>query len=124
MEKSGEMQYPGGTEATGPKRPMILTVICVVLFIGSMMAMQAVFNDDFHGLPRTVRYLYLASVILTVISVLGIFLMRRWGIVLYAATSVVGQAILISFGWWNPIQLLIALLICAVGFMYFRQMRW
>jgi hypothetical protein len=112
------------TETAPTQRPLILTVICVVLTIGALMAMQAVFTDDFRGLPRIFRLIYLSSVVLTLFAVLGIMLMRRWGVVVYAAVAVIGQGFLITFGWWNPIQLLLALFISAIGFLYFKQMRW
>ena len=111
------------TDTQPASRPMILTVICVVLFLGSLMALQVAFTDDFKGLASTVRYLYLASVVMTIVAAIGIFAMRRWGVILYAVASIGGQAAVLMFGWWNPISMILALLIIAVCSVYFRSMR-
>jgi hypothetical protein len=118
-----ETQTQQQTQPQTPVRPLILTVICVVLFLGTLMAMQVVFNDEFKGHPPTVRYLYLASVVLTFFAAIGIFAMRRWGVILYAVASIGGQAAVLMFGWWNPISMILALLIIAVCSVYFRSMR-
>jgi hypothetical protein len=111
------------TEEKTAERPMIITVICVLLFLGSLMALQAVMSDDFHGLPSTVRNVYLICVLLTDVAVIGLFLMRRWAVILYALVTIVGQGILIKYGWWNPVQLLFALCVIGVGVACFKRMR-
>lgn len=103
---------------------MILTVIAVLLLIGSLMAMQAVFRDDFKGLGQTFRSIFLAHVLLTVVSAIGLVLMRRWSVLLYALITLVGHAALAKYGWFNPVNLLFSIVVCLVGFLYFKRMRW
>ena len=111
------------TDASEPKRPAILAMICVVLFLGAMMAMQFVVSDEFRAFPATFRYIYIGMVLLTPVSVLGIFLMRRWGVILYVLVTVVGQVVQIIYGTLNPVYLVLSVLIIAVCFIYYREMR-
>lgn len=102
---------------------MILTIICVVLFLTAMMAMQVMMRGELSGFPRIFVYSYWLKIALTVVAVLGVYLMRRWGVIAYLLGVVIGQAVQLKFGTINPVFLGLDIVISVVFISYFRRMR-
>jgi hypothetical protein len=53
----------------------------------------------------------------------GLWMMRKWAVYTYTVFFVITQAIMISAGFFNPIGLIIPLIIIVIMFMYLSRMR-
>jgi hypothetical protein len=110
-------------ETKAAERPMILTIICVILFLTAMMAMQVMMRGELGGYPRFFLYVYWIKIALTVVAVAGVYLMRRWGVVAFILGVIVGQAVQLKYGTINPVFLALDVIISLVFISYFKRMR-
>lgn len=113
-------------EAT-PGRPVLITVICVIGFGSVLLALPAI--------PRMVSVLgesygawyvpvWIGSLALTFISLVGYWLMRRWGVYLYVAAFLAGTVLGIVAGLPFTVQgIIVPVAVSVIGAVYLRQMR-
>lgn len=109
--------------AAAPKRPISLTIICVIGLMGTIALAYIAFSEGLYHLPDWYPpYLFLAAGIgLTALT--GMFLMRRWGFYLYLALFVMNQVILISTGLWSMGPVIGSLIVLFVGVSHLKDMR-
>jgi hypothetical protein len=100
-------------------RPTIITCICIIGLIG---AFGAAFLDIL-GLTNDSR-IYLYFVILTgLVSMYGLWNMRKWAVYLYTTAAILNQAILIKQNSWHAMALIIPSAILAVCYVNLSKMR-
>jgi hypothetical protein len=109
-------------------RPVAITVICIIGFIGALLSapmLVAILGGANLGgvaLPGWYGPYLGLSIIIGVISLIGLWMMKKWGAILYAVLFLVNQIVLFSAGMWSPFALLIPLIILAVAFSQFSKM--
>jgi energy-converting hydrogenase Eha subunit B len=118
---SGDKRCPGCNIRVFPKRPVLITVVCVLLgmaAVGLIFATLIYAGND--GLAHKVLNVSIAGV--WIVAVVGLWRMRRWGAVVYVVESVINYIHLIAIGhfMWSGFLFDIAMIsICA---MYYRRM--
>lgn len=117
-----ELTQNPDTSVTTPKRPALITFICVFSFIGALMALPAIvssFGSDLgNGMP-----IYIAiSTMIGLVGMFGLWKLRLWGLYLYIAITVLTQVVLISMGAWSVYGLIVPNLIIFTGFKYKKQL--
>ena len=110
-----------------PKRPIIITVFCVIAFIVFSLSLFALptlldlFSTYYGGwfVP-----IWIGQALLTLISILGYWRMQKWGVYLYTALFVIGTIMgLLMQVPFTIMGVIVPLIIIAIGFYYLKHMR-
>lgn len=93
------------TEKT--KRPTSITVICVIGFLGALIAVPLIFSPIAQQIGSWYPpYLGLSSVI-GLVCMVGLLMMKKWAAYTYTGFVVLNQIVLLAMGVWNVMALLI-----------------
>ncbi len=111
-----------GSKNNLQKRPFIITLICIGSFIGVYGAMTGVFFEAFRGMASWYPPYVIASGLVGLAAFIGLWLMKRWGVMLYTFLVAVNQLVLLLGGLWTPSALLIPLMVIFIGFFYYKRM--
>jgi hypothetical protein len=109
-----------------PKRPLIITILCVFVGLGGLLALPVAFyasrklGQEFGAWYP--RYLIL-SAILGLFCCYGYWRMRRWAVFLYSAFFVVNLGVLLATGQAHSVGVIYPLIMIACGFIYLRRMQ-
>ncbi len=109
-------------------RPVAITVICVIGFIGALLSVPlllAVLSGAVNtgvALPGWYGPYLGLSIVIGLVSMIGLWMMKKWGAILYAVLFLVNQIVLFTAGLWSPFALLIPLIVIAVAFSQFSKM--
>lgn len=114
MEKSidnkrGDIQLNANTEK--PKRPISITVICIIGFIGALYSVPLVFSSLATQVGSWYPPYLALSTVIGLTCLIGLWLMKKWSAYLYTAFVALNQIILIAMGVWNIMALLIPLVV-------------
>jgi hypothetical protein len=89
------------------KRPTIITVYCVIGFIGALFAIPLIFSDVAKNIGAWYPPLLAVSSLVGLISLIGLWMMKKWSVILYIAMFVINQIIMLLTGIWNFASLLL-----------------
>jgi hypothetical protein len=107
------------------ERPTIITVICIIGFIGAGFSLVLLAMWD--TLARKIGPWYppflLAAAAVGMVCFLGMWRMRKWSVLLYTGVTVLNQVVMLWQGAWNPMALLIPAVVIGIGFSQFNKMR-
>ena len=104
------------------KRPIAITIICVLGFIGAALAVPLIFSATARSIGAWYPpYLALCSVI-GLACMVGLWLMKKWAVFLYTGMTAVNQVVLLAMGVWNPLALALPLIVAVVAFMNLSKM--
>ncbi|MCL2888416.1 MAG: hypothetical protein FWF35_03860 [Elusimicrobia bacterium] len=104
------------------KRPVIITVICIIGFIGALISAALIFTPAAKQVGGWYPPYLAAATVVGLVSLIGLWLMRKWSVILYTALFVVGQIVLVTKGLWGVGSLIIPLIIIAVCFANYKKM--
>jgi hypothetical protein len=117
-------QFPQAEAAIDPhKRPIAITIICIIGFIGAALTLPAFFMEVMHSLPPWYPYLPGVSAVIGLACMIGLWMMRKWAVYTYTAFAAINQVILIATNLWNPLALVLPAIVIAVMFIYLSRMR-
>ena len=117
-------QAPQAQVAENPhKRPIAITIICIIGFIGAALTLPLFFSDVMRTLPSWYPALLGVSAVIGLACMIGLWMMQKWAVYTYTAFTAIGQVILIATGLWNPWTLIVPAIIIAVMFGYLSRMR-
>lgn len=98
------------------KRPVIITVICIIGFIGALFSFPLVFSSYASAIgPWYPPFLGLASIV-GIIAFIGVWRMRLWGLYLYSAMFIVSQIVLIVMHLWSLPAIILPIVVVIIGF--------
>ena len=103
-----------------PKRPVLLSVLVVVGFVSVSTVLISSLRHPAHHWAQVARALGEVAVL---VSFVGIWGMRRWGICLYAAAVSMNLAIFASYGTARWPSFAVPALILIVFAYYWREMK-
>lgn len=105
-----------------PPRPPILTVLCVLGFLGCFLKMYYVFSTEIQSVrPWYPSYVSLSTILL-MIALFGLMQMKRWGFFLFMVFFLVHQAVQVAVGLWDVASSLLFVAILLVGFHQFKKL--
>jgi hypothetical protein len=118
------MTDPGvqAIDAAG-KRPIAVTVICIISWIGSAFAVPLLFSDTARAIAPWYPPFLGVSALIGIVCTIGLWMMRKWGVYAYIALAAINQVILAMTGLWNPLALLIPAIVIVVMLIYLSRMR-
>ncbi|MFV0492690.1 MAG: hypothetical protein ACK5M4_12810 [Pseudorhodobacter sp.] len=93
------------------KRPISITVICVLGFIGALIVVPLIFSDLAQQIGAWYPpYLGLSSIV-GLVCMVGLWMMKKWAAYTYTAVVLINQVILIGMGVWTIMALVIPAII-------------
>lgn len=108
------------------KRPLAITIICLIAFLAlgvSLFMLPSLYRTLTTTYASWYGPVWLASLALSVVSLIGYWRMKKWGVFLYILTAV-GSTVIglqqgLPFTWLN---LAAPLLVSILGLVYLRRM--
>ncbi len=95
------------TEISGRgKRPLSITIICALGFVGALIAVYLVFSPFAQQVGSWYQPYLGFSVIVGLACMIGLWLMKKWAAYTYTGFVIINQIILLIMGVWD-IQALI-----------------
>lgn len=105
------------------RRPTIITVICVLGFIGAAFTLPAVFMSTRLGLPGWYPPYLLVSALIGVGCMVGLWQMRKWAAFTYTGFTALNQVVLLVAGLWSVMALIIPGIVVGVCLANVKNMR-
>lgn len=107
-------------------RPTSITLICVLGFVGALEISWAILYPSISTTLQRLGLgfsLYLTfSALFLFICMIGLWLMKKWGVYTYTALSVINQVVLVFLGRWNIGALLIPAIVLYIGYRHLSKM--
>jgi len=121
---SQAQQAPQAQVAEDPhKRPVAITVICIIGFIGAAFTVPMFFMDVMRTLPPWYPPFLGVAAVIGLACMIGLWMMQKWAVYTYTAFAAINQVILIATGLWNPFALILPAIVIVVMFIYLSKMR-
>lgn len=105
------------------RRPVIITILCVLGMIAAAGNMPAIFADAARNVGAWFPPFLAFSACLTVVCMIGLWKMRRWAIFVYTGWATVTFVMAFPMGVWNLTALLVRVAFIAVMFSQLPKMR-
>jgi hypothetical protein len=105
------------------ERPASIEAFCILNFLGVFI--MPILIVGFWMDPATPKWyppFLFAYVIASLAGLVGIWMMKRKALYLYAAAVLVSQAIHLSIGRWNPLSLLLPVFLLVYGLVNIKKM--
>ena len=103
-------------------RPPVLTIICLLVFIGAAVSIPLRVSAVLHGDGSWYPLLIVLDEALGLVAFIGLWKMKKWSIVLYTLTYAIAQGVLLVTGGWNLLGLMLTVIVIVTGFYYYRRM--
>jgi len=106
------------------RRPIILTIVCIFGIIGAIANLWRVAFDGPSVFGPWLLVTLAISAIFTLVSMVGVWMMRRWAVYTYVVLCIVGQIawqVIVGIVIWKAV--LLRCLVIALLFVYFKRMR-
>jgi hypothetical protein len=110
-------------DAPASERPVAITIICVLGFIGAALSIPLIFSDIARGIGAWYPPCLAFSAVVGFVCMIGIWKMIKWAVFAYTAFVVLNQVVLFSMGVWNIFALLLPAIVIAIGFTYLSKMK-
>jgi len=104
-------------------RPGTINAICLIWTLLVGYSLYNLSNANLTAMPEWFHIYYLALSVGQLIAIIGYWQMRKWGVLLFTSMIVIEQATLISFVGFNPLSLMLPLIVLFVGMAHYNQMR-
>lgn len=89
------------------KRPIIITVICVLGVIGGLMTVPLIFSPIARGIGAWYPPFLALSAVIGLICMIGLWQMKKWAAYTYTGFAACGQVAMLVMGIWSISSLLI-----------------
>jgi hypothetical protein len=105
------------------ERPGIITALCVLGFFGGANVLYTTFTSPFiKALGATYQTCFVLSALLSTTALIGLWNMKKWGVVLYALVMAGNIVLLLSAGVFNLAAIIVgAVISLAVVIALFTQ---
>ncbi len=105
------------------KRPVAITIISILGFIGSLFSILILILALSKGRVSTAYAIMLPlSSIIGIASMVGLWKMKKWGVYLYSVLILFNQIFLIYLGVWSAVSLIIPAIVLGVAYANINKM--
>jgi len=104
-------------------RPGPISAVCVLWSLYIVYGLYNFANTPAANMPEWFLFYYVGLSAFYLVAVVGLWQMRKWGSLLFAAVVVTEQGMLISSVGFHPGSLLLPLLVIMVAGSHFQEMR-
>jgi hypothetical protein len=105
------------------ERPVAITIICILGFIGAALTIPAIFMSAASGIGAWYPPYLAFSAVVGLVCMIGLWKMMKWSVFAYTAFVVLNQVVLFSMGVWSIFALVIPAIVIAIGFAYLSRMK-
>ena len=115
-----------------PQRPLLITLMCVFFAVGIISGLAGLLIPPVYEqfvapmleqYPSWYRYLMMVNIFISLACVVGLWLMKRWSVLLYVASAIVNQIAAVSMGEWIVSSLLMPAIVIAIMVKFYSDMR-
>ena len=104
-------------------RPGPIVGVCIVWAAFTGYAYYTFLNADLSGLPAWFPAYYTGITITAATGIVGILLMRTWGLWVFITSVLIDQAMLVNQHQWHVMSLLLPMLVVMVVIAHLEEMR-
>jgi len=104
------------------KRPGIITGVCALMLLGALVAIPTIFSDAAATIGSWYPLLLALSSIGGLITMVGLWKMKKWSVILYASMTGIVQLVLFFMGLWNIFALVIPGILIWVLYTNYKKM--
>lgn len=105
------------------KCPISITIICILGFIGGVLVIPVVFSPMAEYVAAWYPPYLGFTALVGFISLIGLWLMKKWGFYSYTGLTILNQIIALTMGIWNFMVLLIPLIVVVISFIHISKMK-
>jgi hypothetical protein len=89
------------------KRPISITVICVIGFIGALITVPLIFSPIAQQIGSWYPPFLGFSAVIGLVYMVGLWMMKKWAVYIYTGLVALNQIVLLAMGVWNVLALVI-----------------
>jgi hypothetical protein len=104
------------------ERPISITVICVIGFIGALMAVPLIFSPIAQQIGFGYQLYIGLSSIMGLACMIGLWMMKKWAVYTYTGLVVLNQIVFISMGIWSAMAVLAPAVVLFFAFKHLSEM--
>ncbi len=104
------------------KRPLLITIICIIGFIWIVFSLPAVFSPSVKKLGDWYPALFGLIVASSFIAYIGVWNMKRWGCSLFIITFFIKEILLVLINDINYVGIVVSVFIISVMVAFYKRM--
>ena len=104
------------------QRPIAITIICVLGFIGTAFAIPLLFSDIAWQIGNWYPPYLGFSCIIGFVCMVGLWHMKKWAAYTYAGFVGLNQIVLLTMGVWSIVALIIPGIVVGITLAYLKEM--
>lgn len=104
------------------KRPVAITVICILGFIGAAFTIPLIFSDVAKQIGSWYPLYLGISAFIGLACMIGLWLMKKWAAYTYTGFVVLNQIIMLVMGIWGFMALLIPAIVVGIALAHVKKM--
>ncbi|HLO15168.1 MAG TPA: hypothetical protein VK206_10085 [Anaerolineales bacterium] len=104
------------------KRPTIITIVCAIGFFGALISIPLIFSDIAKNIGAWYPPLLALSSIVGLITMVGLWSMKKWSVILYTGMFLINQVIMLATGIWNIAALILPGIVVVIMFSQYAKM--
>jgi hypothetical protein len=97
------------------RRPVSITVICVIGFIGALVTFPMVFSPAAKQIGAWFPPYLLFSAVTGLVCMVGLWMMKKWAAFTYTGFVVLNQIVSFSMGVWNIMALILPAIVILIS---------
>lgn len=105
------------------KRPLSITIICILGFIGGILVILVLFSPMTEYVPSWYPPYLGFTALVGFISLIGLWFMKKWGAYSYIGLTMLNQIVALTMGAWNFMVLLIPLIVIVISLSHISKMK-
>ena len=104
------------------ERPIIITIICIIGFLGALGSINIIFSESAITLGATYMTYLMVSIIVGLFCMVGFWKMKKWAVYTYAGMTAFGQGVLVSLDLWSLKAFIVPAIIILIVSAYIDRM--
>ena len=109
-------------EIADKSRPIAITIVCILGFLGAAVAIPLVFSQISPNLGSWYPPYLGFSTIVGLITMIGLWKMKKWAVYTYTIFVAINQLVLMSMELWNMSSLFFPAIVVAIAITYLNRM--
>ncbi|HOY48919.1 MAG TPA: hypothetical protein PL185_03070 [Flavobacteriales bacterium] len=121
MEEYNILDQPE-QNANTQERPVIITVICILGFLGAAITIPLIFSELAKSVATWYPFYLAFAATIGLICMLGLWKMKKWAALLYTAFVAMNQLLLYTLGAWTLFSFIVPAVVVAIALSQLNKM--
>lgn len=104
------------------QRPTLLTVLCVISFVVAVLGFPTIFSPFIKKKGDFFPAFTGILIALEFISIVGVWYMKKWGVVMYFINAMLVHALIIYIDNWSVYKSVLPVIFIIITSMYYKKM--